>query len=247
MTKFKLGFVSVILVTGIIASLMIHERANARLREGSYSQHENSETLANLLTENVRLSNVVERMKNSQPLSKEQLRELLKLRGQVGQLRRAGAEKGPLAAKNEQLKTSVAEAEKLLAAEQAAPNYWSKDQLTFAGYGDPESAMKSMLWAMKTGDLSSWRASCTPEAIAKMEKAWDKHGKSETERAAEMKAMGEAFMSSASGFRIIDQQMPSPDEARINLSFAGEGKARKFVLRKIGNEWRFHDMIFAGQ
>ena len=41
--------------------------------------------------------------------------------------------------------------------------------------------------------------------------------------------------------------MTSTNRAVINLSFDGEGKTRKFVLRKVGNEWKFDDLIFAGQ
>ena len=107
--------------------------------------------------------------------------------------------------------------------------------------------MKSLLWAMKSSDLNSWQTSCTPEARAKMEKEWDKHGKSETERIAEMRAMADALLSGSSGFRILDQKSTTPDMAIINLSFVGEGQARKFVLKKIDNEWKFHDLIFAGQ
>jgi hypothetical protein len=247
MTKFKLGFVGVIVIAGIAVSLAIQHHANTHALQRDESLRAQAEVVAKLSEENQRLSNLVEQTKNVRPLSQDQLRELLRLRGQIGQLRQTGVEKSQLAAKNARLKAAAEESKKQMAEDQAAPNYWPKDQLTFAGYADPESAMKSMLWAMKTGDVNSWRASCTPEAVAKLEKEWDKHGKSETERAAEMKAMGDAFMSSAAGFRILDQEMPSPDEARINLSFAVEGKARKFVLRRIGNEWKFHDMIFAGQ
>lgn len=247
MTQFKFGVASVLVIAGIAASLVVQHRASARMREGDKSLQEESAVLAELSAENGRLSNLVEQTKNAQPLSKDQLKELLRLRGQVGQLRKTGTEKGELAATNTQLKTVVAESAKRLAEEQAAPNYWAKDQLNFAGYADPESAMKSMLWSMKTGDLSSWRTSCTPEARAKLEKQWDRKGKSEAERMAELKLVSEGLTAGSTGFRIIDQEMTSPDETVINLSFAGEDKARKFVLRRIGNEWKFHDMIFAGQ
>ena len=38
-----------------------------------------------------------------------------------------------------------------------------------------------------------------------------------------------------------------PDRAVVALSFDGEGRTRKFVLRKIGNEWKFDDLILSGE
>ena len=80
-----------------------------------------------------------------------------------------------------------------------------------------------------------------------MEAEWDRHGRPEAQRVAEMKAMSHALISSSVGFHVLDKKMTTPDEAIINLSFDGEGTTRRFVLRKIGNEWKFHDIRFAGQ
>jgi hypothetical protein len=172
---------------------------------------------------------------------------LLKLRNEAGQLRQSGIVKAQLQETNAQLRAVEAKAEKQLAEAQSAPNYWPKDQLAYAGYSDPESSMKSLLAAMNSGDVTSWRQSCTPEAIAQLESEWKKHGLSEAQQNAQLKAMADNLMSSASGFHILDQKMISPDEAIINLSFDGEGTTRKFVLRKVGTEWKFHDLILAGQ
>jgi hypothetical protein len=169
------------------------------------------------------------------------------LRNEVGQLRQSGIVKAQLQETNAQLRAVEAKAEKQLTEAQSAPNYWPKDQLVYAGYSDPESAMKSLLAAMNSGDVSSWRQSCTPEAIAQLENEWQKHGLSEAQQQAELKGMADTMMSSASGFHILDQKTISPDETIINLSFDGEGTVRKFVLKKIGNEWKFHDLILANQ
>lgn len=247
MKKLILGFAVVIVIAGIAASWAIHHRAETQLRERDDSLRQQAETIASLSGENQRLSNLVEQAKSARPLSQDQLRELARLRGQVGPLRQTGAEKSGLAEKNARLKAAREELEKRVAEEQAAPNYWPKDQLAFAGYGDPESALKTMLWAMKNGEVNSWQKSCTPEAVAKMQQEWDKHGKSEADRIAELKGMSDALLSASTGFRILDQKLNAPDTTTINLSFVGEDKARKFVLKQIDGEWKFHDLIFAGQ
>ena len=79
-----------------------------------------------------------------------------------------------------------------------------------------------------------------------MEAEWDRRGRSEAQRVDEMKRMAHDLVASSVGFHIIDRKMPGPDEAVIDLSFDGEGRNRTFVLRRIGGEWRFHDIIFAG-
>jgi hypothetical protein len=227
--------------------LAIQRHSHARLNKQNERMSQQSGQLIQMSDENEHLSNLISRVKSSQTLSKEQLTELLRLRNEVGQLRESGTFKAQLQETNAQLRAVEAKAEKQLAEAQSAPNYWPKDQLAYAGYSDPESSMKSLLAAMNSGDLASWRQSCTPEAIAQLESEWQQHGLSETQQKAQIKAMADMLMSSASGFHILDQKMIFPDEAMINLSFDGEGTARKFVLKKIGNEWKFHDLILAGQ
>jgi hypothetical protein len=159
----------------------------------------------------------------------------------------AAAETQQLQANNARLKGIEAKAKQQLAEAQAAPNYWARDQLSFAGYADPESTMRSLLWFMHSGDVSAWRTVCTPEALAGMEAEWNRHRKTEAQRVAEMKAMGLGLVSRSVGFHVVDRTMTSPTEAVVNLSFDGEGKTRKFVLHRIENEWKFHQMIFAGE
>jgi hypothetical protein len=44
------------------------------------------------------------------------------------------------------------------------------------------------------------------------------------------------------GFHILDKQVTSPDEVILNLSCDGEGKVRKFVMKRVGNEWKAADV-----
>jgi hypothetical protein len=247
MNKFRVGVIAAIAFASATICLAIQRHSHARLSEQNESMSQQSGQLMQISAENERLSNLISRVKSSQILSKEDLTELLKLRNEVGQLRQSGIVKAQLQETNAQLRAVEAKAEKQLAEAQSAPNYWPKDQLVYSGYSDPESAMKSLLAAMNGGDLASWRQSCTPEAIAQLENEWQKHGLSDAQQKTELKGMADMLMSSASGFHILDQKTTSPDETVINLSFDAEGTARKFVLRKVGNEWKFHDLILASQ
>jgi hypothetical protein len=202
--------------------------------------------LMRLSAESRRLSELIAQATNSTALSGDQLTELLRLRNEAGQLQHGAAERARLETVNEQLRASKAAAAQQLAEAQAAPNYWPKDQLRPAGYADPESAMKSMLSAMTRGDAGSWRRSCTPEALAQMENRRKQHGISEEQEAEEIKGMIFSLTYASAGFRILDQQVTSPEETIVNLAIDGEGKARKFVLRRVGSEWKIHDLIVDG-
>jgi hypothetical protein len=245
MTKLGITSVSILLAAGSVVSLAIHQRAQAGLSERRESLRRQTAELAQLAADNERLSNLVAAMDNDS--SPELLSQLLRLRSEVGQLRKVGPQKAQLQAANNQLRARETKAQSKLAAAQASPNYWARDQLGFAGYSDPESAVKSLLWMMQTGNMTSWQAACTPEAVSQLERQWAKRGLSEAARGEELKQMADALMSRSSGFHVLDQKTTAPDEAVINLSFDGEDKARKFVLRKIGNDWKFHDLILSGQ
>jgi len=247
MNKLKIGAISAIVAASAIGTLAIQHHAKVRLHEQKESLRQQSDTAARLSAENERLSNLVATVKSSNSLSREQLTELLKLRNEVGQLRHAEAEKPRLQADNTRLRAKAEQAAKQLAEAQALPNYWPKEQLAYSGYGDPESALKSMLAAMKNGDVSSYQTMLTPEALADMQKELAKHGLSPEQQEAQLKAMGASLVSSSAGFHILDETMPSPDQAVINLSFDGEGVARKFVLKQVQNQWKFQDLLVGGQ
>lgn len=247
MNKFRFGVVAAMALASATICLAIQRHSHARVSEQNERISQQSGQLMQISAENERLSNLISRVGSSQTLSKEQLAELLRLRNEVEQLRQSGTVKVQLQETNAQLRAIEAKAERQLAEAQSASNYWPKDQLAYAGYSDPESSMKSLLAAMNSGDLTEWRQSCTPEAVAQLESKWQKQGLSEAQQKEEIKAMADMLMSSASGFHILDQKITSPDETTINLSFDGEGTARKFVLRKVGNEWKFHALILAGQ
>lgn len=247
MSKFKIAVISVIVAASAIGTLAIQHRAKVHLREQKESLQQQTDAVAQLSEENERLSNLVTQVKSSDPLSREQLTELLRLRNEVGQLRHADAEKPRLQADNARLRAKAEQTAKQLAEAQALPNYWPKDQLAYAGYGDPESALKSMLAAMKNGDVSSYQTMLTPEALADLQKELAKHGLSQEQQEKELKAMGTSLVSSSAGFHIVDETMPAPDQAVINLSFDGEGVERKFVLKQVQNQWKFQDLLVAGQ
>ena len=87
MTKLKFGIISVIAVAGVAAPLVIQHQSQARLREENRVLREQASQLAQVAAENERLSNLVVQAKSAESLSREQMSELLRLRGEVTRLR----------------------------------------------------------------------------------------------------------------------------------------------------------------
>jgi len=238
--------VGIIAVAGVAASLVIQQSSQASLRERAEALSRQAEQIAQLSAENERLSNLVARAGNSHGLAPDQLAELLRLRGQIGRLRQAAKEQAQLEAANGQLRAARARSEEELAAARAAPNFWAKDQLAFAGYADPEAALKTLLWALKNADLKACLASCAfgPEASAALEQL--PREQVEAQMAAELKMMSDSLAPSV-GFHIVDKKVKSTDQAVLKLSFDGEGKVRRFVMKRTGNEWKMADMLRPGE
>ncbi|MGO8926930.1 MAG: hypothetical protein ACLQU3_08590 [Limisphaerales bacterium] len=240
MTGLTLGFVGAVAVTGIVASFVVQHSGQGKLREKAEASRQQAEQIGRLSAENERLSNLLAHNGSSDTLSPEQLRELLRLRGQIGLLRQTAREQADLEAANEQLRAARVASEEQLAAARAAPNFWAKDQLAFAGYAEPEAALKTLLWAMSNGDVKSYLACwVSGDDINPLFGG-------ELQDAAGAKMLTDTLAPSA-GFHILDRKDKSPDQVILNLSFDGEGKARKFVEQRIGGEWKVADMLPAGE
>jgi hypothetical protein len=46
----------------------------------------------------------------------------------------------------------------------------------------------------------------------------------------------------SSGFYLVGQNLTSQDQATLDVYFEGEGKTRKFALKKIGGQWKFDNL-----
>jgi hypothetical protein len=245
-TKLTLSLVGMIAVTGIAVSLAIWHSGQAKLRENVEASRHQAEQIAGLSAENERLSNQVARAKAAQSLASDELSELLRLRGQIGLLRQTDKEEARLQATNAQLRAAQEAWEKQVAEARAAPNFWAKEQLAFAGYAEPEATLQTVLWAMNTGDVKSYLAGWASGDNVNVLFEWELRDQDETELAAGRKSLAETLGPSI-GFHILDKKVASPDQVILNLSFDGEGKARKFVVQKSGNEWKLADILRPGQ
>jgi len=92
MTKMKTGIIGAIVVAGLATSLLVQHQARVKLREENQALRRQ---IAQLESDNQQASNRVLELSESSSLDSERLRELLRLRGEVGLLRRNQRESQP--------------------------------------------------------------------------------------------------------------------------------------------------------
>jgi RNA polymerase sigma factor (sigma-70 family) len=233
MTALQKTLITTTVVLGIATPLAIHYRVQRELREQNASLRQKLElqldTAAQLETDNGRLTTLI-RQATNKSLSDEQFRELLRLRGEVGQLRNRKAELEQLRAETRQFRSAAVS--RPAPPGDAAQDYFPKESWAFAGYADPESTFQSLAWAMSKGDLKTMLAGVSPEERARMEKEFE--GKSESEILA---AVG-ADVEKIKGFRILKKEMLSESEVMLTVFSDGKDETAKLRFRRIGNEWK---------
>ena len=235
MTRLQFGILSAVVLAGGAACWVIEQSAQSRLVQKNESMQQQADQLAQLAAENERLSNLLKEGKSPDSLSKAEFHELLRLRNQVGQLDRTKREADELRAANQQLVVGLANTG-------TNQGYWSGEQLAFAGFADPESAMKSTLAAWISGDPGAFLASCVPAERAELEK--EKAATSEAEFAARSKCLAGLYGPANQGVRVLGKKTLSQDEAVLDLHFEGDEKSREFQLRRFGDEWRVTGLLF---
>ena len=239
MGKLKL-IVATLVVAGLALVLAAQYSSNEKLRR-----------------ENEALKLVIAELKQSQDgrapvssddgVSKEQLDELLKLRGEVTQLRGQTNQIAALMDANQKLRASLADSKIVQTnvtlrpmkknPEDALPqDIHPKETWGYRGYSTPDATIESMSWAMFKGDKAAFMAGLSPEVLAKMstdiENDFDKELTS--------RDVGE--------FRILDRQTLADDETAITIYSTRKnangdyvGNSENLVFKKIDGQWKVAD------
>jgi len=169
-------------------------------------------------------------------LAERDQRELLRLRGEVSELRVASQDAAKLRAKLQQLNAQNLQlrSNSVTTANSAAPSdQFPKESWNFAGYATPDAALVSAIWAMKEGDPKTYLESLSPQEQERMSKVWE--NKSE----AEIAAKHQADVSTITGIRVLDRKAISAEEVQMNIYIQGVDRMEKVSMTRIDNEWKF--------
>jgi len=167
----------------------------------------------------------------SQPTPDEPSPELLRLRGEVGVLREQCKELESARSDNRQARAML---ESKGMGSVATADYWPRDSWSFTGYGTPEAALQTSLWAANNGDLKALLASTTGD-LRKMVEA-DLAGKSPEE--ASIKAMDEVI--NFKSVRVLNREAQADDTTVLTVAIEDrtEMQTVKMLMKKVGNEWK---------
>ena len=226
-------------LVGLTIWLGVERQGRLRLTEEHQVLAQQLDQMAGIVAENERLSNLVAHANRSQPLPDDQSRELLRLRGEAGVLRRQARELEAVRNENRQARAALDSSLKTQNAgaggAAATTNYWPRESWTFAGYASPDAALKTLFWASNNGDLRALLGSTTGDLQKQVEK--DLADKSGSEASA--KAMTEfARLKSVS---VLSREVQADDTVVLTTAVADETGTHtgKVVMKKIGNEWKF--------
>jgi RNA polymerase sigma factor (sigma-70 family) len=224
-TRLKL-IAAVVVATAVGTPLVMQHRAIAALRAENTALSEEAAQLEKLRAENQRLAGQME-AEATRPLAERE--ELMRLRGEVGVLRRqlAGMAQTKPAAPAAQPPGKTA-------------GYLTKDQLAFVGFATPEAALKSAFWAVVNGKYDVARQSMSPEM------------QRETESDPNFRTNIENVPSNAAnlidGLQIMAKKTLADDQVELKVWMGGQysggpsppGAGNFFIqpLVKIGNEWK---------
>jgi hypothetical protein len=219
------SILSVAAVVGLAAWLAIEHQARLRLGEEHKALEEQADQMTGLMAENERLSNLVVRADGPQSLPDDQSLELLRLRGEVGALRRQTKELEAVRAENRQAHA---------AGGAATADYWPRSSWAFTGYANPDTALQSYLWAANKGDLKALRASATGDVWKQMDE--ESGGKSETESS--LRARNN--VASLKSVLVINREVQADDAVMLTAAFEDRTNTHtvKLLMKKIGNDWK---------
>src|ERR1041385_2029762 len=230
-TKLKLAVGSLLLIAAAAIPWLIERQSEIKLRQKiDFLQKQLDQQAA----EDDLPSNLLAHAADS-PLPNDQFRELLKLRSEVGLLRRQTNELLKLQAENRQLRPDHGSGKPQQQPNLAAGDLVTVESLAFAGYATPEAAFQSTLSADAKGDFKTFLEGFTPERRQDEEKGIT--GKSESELAT--KAAEAATHFATAKVQILASKLVADDEAKLVVFLPEEkNELSTFTMKRIAGEWK---------
>jgi hypothetical protein len=212
----------------------VERRARLKLQEERSSLEQQMALKANLISENQRLSHLLAGASSKQSETAAPSPELLRLRGEVGVLRRQTEGLERVQNENRRVRVAWENSVKNPGSGASGADYWPRDSWAFAGQTTPEAAFQTAIWATSNGDLKTLLASATGEFRQMIEK--DIESKSDSE--ASIKAMDEVMR--LTSIRVLSREVQGDDTVVLTVAFEEQNNVHveDMLVKRIGNDWK---------
>ncbi len=239
MSKFKLVIFSAVTLAGMSLAWVSQRQTQNGLRDQLRSLERQITELDSLKADNERLSNLVAQVNSSR--SNDQLKELLRLRGELGGLLARSREMEKLRRENRRLEAAPG-VHPDIAGHQWVP--FDINSLTFAGYDTPEATIQSALWAYSKGDMKALLHCVAPEECGpdtKKLKTAIEQLQAGTLGMSVNEAVADAMptLSEFTGMQIVNEQHEELEAPTFKVLMSGQSPDLQQVqMVKIGAEWK---------
>ncbi|MDB6034401.1 MAG: hypothetical protein JWM16_4739 [Verrucomicrobiales bacterium] len=252
-TKLKIGVAGALLFAGLATPLVIQQQASAHLRRENESLRHQLAQLSDLAAENRQPSSGIRRT-NSQQLVTEQMSELLRLRGEVAQLRAQSLEAAKLRGAGSRPATTLAP--------QAAETSFPKETWVDAGFATPEAALQTRGYTVLNGNRDRFKESIliTEQGKKLLEGMLDQmvaaapDPAKAREELQKIQAQGHALEDAIlypmmaqnqkggyAGYKILSRQAPSENETVLEVQtdmVSASPHTETLKFRRVGDAWK---------
>ena len=240
-TQLKLG-ISVLVVAGAATALVVQHQTQTRLGGENQSLRQQ---ISQLQTDNESLSNRLATAGDSNSLPDKQFNELLRLRGEVGALRRQNENHGKAQSDAHQARLSQTEAN--LPAVLDAPTVPLSPAADWANVGNasPAAAMQTLNWAISKHDANAFSSlvAWDADAEAKAEALFAAAPESVRQKFGSVDGVLYAMLSDIppiAGFAVVSQNIQGDEDTLIEQHQYQDGRVRQnqVTLHQFGDGWR---------
>ena len=225
------------IIAGLAIWLAMTHQARLRLAGEHQGLEQQLQKMAELSAWNADLSRQIAKANEPKPLAPGQLSELLRLRGQVGVLRRQQSEGDGAREENRQIHAVLANYLQWLTGTNAPAmtNYWPQEAWTNTGHGSPEATLQTLLWAGYNGDLTNFAASMDEESRTNLDGEFK--GKSATE--ASMRLADE--MADTKSVQVLSREVLDENTVMLTVEIEDQNgfQTVRILLKRTGGEWKF--------
>jgi hypothetical protein len=160
--------------------------------------------------------------------------ELLRLRNEVGSLRRQQPEITRLRGENERLATELASGKFMVRRLADMDGFMPREKWANAGFATPEAAAQSVFAGLTSGDVGQFIRCFDAETAEQLRQ---QVGNAPEEMQQQVAETANQF-GKVTGLRIVERRQEAEDQVTLKLQFSAEGQAITLRLRRAGIEWK---------